>query len=954
MTNTRSSRYGQTLRTILSRRNKKKGNQKSDHLKGTGQTNIKAPDQKKCKKNSELEHLKFEYKKMKRKHEQLKEQQITETTLRKLHNVYAKIKDQEKEKSSLKEELSGFRESDPKKQKGISKNNQNNEFKDEGIEQKKKKIENLTKSIDELKSKKKINFNEKVNSKQTKLKDLTNETNRLLLDLSFLKEHMKMLQKPKQRNKEEEEKLMIQKRLLKRIQEQYSQQKRKAKKIWFDINNLQSINKSSLDYRQTQSSIKIKCSSIQVENEKLQHEIDTLKQLKATSENRTIGSESETSCSDFSSNNSHHNNHYNTNYTSDSDNSLSIQQSNKKRNTLNLKKSTSTISKGRRKLRISPSLSTKTIYHRTISELTETATHTDGSESFTMTFSDSCNSEQGFVNKIARFKDNMGNNEELWHNQINNGLAHYSNKKIKKPITISTQSLQKRTKKRSHSVNLISNVTIQPKKIKTNDSEVSLDLPNMLIIKKYKLLMKQQQKQKQQQQQQLEKKEKETEDRNKNYKEKENKLKKVDIPSLEVLLKIPKGVAYFKEFLCVHLNQENLLFFQSVKDYKANCQTQKQINKEAKKIIKKYIIPGSLFEINIESKTRQKILDLHSDSNYSTVMFDQAHQTVYNHLNLNSWEPFIQTRLFKTLLIELKKDQSYQTNPNFKKSKLIYPIKKKIVLNEEMEYLDNYHDAEKLSVMLLKKLTHILMIFYKISANNINLQLVSKSLIYRKFVKETLYLQRVRLNKLNEQQKLCFFINIYNLLFLHGLINYGIPTNRNGVKKFNQKCCYRICNDYFSLKDIYHGILRANNTYKSSLRNQNYFKKTDTRTKISLKKVQPQFHFALINFHFNIQLQIFTSSNIEQNFDSITRNVLTKLVKFSNKKLLLPNIFKLYKKDFGGIKNILNWINSNSSNKIYTYKKNNHNLVIKYPKNSLINPNFKILTQSMKLKNQFL
>ncbi|KAJ6226100.1 electron carrier/ protein disulfide oxidoreductase [Anaeramoeba flamelloides] len=966
MTNIRRPRYGQTLRTILSRRNKKKGNQKRDQLKGRGQTDIKASDQKKSKKNPELEHLRFEYKKMKRTYEQLKEQQITETTLRKLQNLYAKIKDQEKEKFNLKEELSDFRESDPKKQKGISKSSQNSDSEDNEIQQKKKKIEKLTKSIDFLKSNQKINFNEKVNSKQTKLKNLTNETNLLLLDLSLLKEDLKIFKNPKQQNKEDEEKIMIQEKILNRIREQYSQQKRKAKKIEFDINNLQSMNKSPLDYRQTQSSIKIKCSSIQVENEKLQHEIDALKQLKASSENKTARSESETSYSDFSSNISHNSNHENTTYTSDSDNSFSIQKSIKKRNTINLKKSPSTISKGLIKLKIPSSLSTKTRYHRTISELTETATHTDGSESFSISFSDSCNSEQDFGNKITRFEGNTGNNEELWHNQINNGLTHYSKKKTHRTLAISTQDTEKRTKKRSHSVYFISNVTIKPKSRNNNDSEDSLDLPNMDMINKYKLLMKQQQpqqpqKQKQQQQQQQqkqqqeeEKKKNEQEDRNENNEEKENKYKNVDIPSLEVLLTIPKGVAYFKEFLCVHLNQENLLFFQNVKDYKANCQTQKQINKEAKKIIKKYIIPSSIFEINIESKMRQKILDLHSVSNYSTIMFDQAQQTAYNHMNLNSWESFTQTNLFKILLKELMQDQNYQYNPNVKKSKLIYPIKKKIVLNEEIEYLGKYHDAEKLSAELLKKLTQILMTFYKISSNNINLQLVSKSLIYRKFVKETSHLQRIRLNNLDKQQKFCFFINIYNLLFLNGLINYGIPSNRNEVKRFYQKCCYRICNDYFCLKDIYHGILRANNTHKLSLRNQNYFKKTDARGKLSLKKVQPQFHFALINFHFNVQLQIFTSNNIEQNLKSIAQNVLTKLVKFSNKKLLLPNIFKLYEKDFGGIKNILNWINSNSSNSLYTQNTNIHNLVIKYPKNSLVNPNFIIMKEQMELKNQFL
>ncbi|KAJ3426886.1 electron carrier/ protein disulfide oxidoreductase [Anaeramoeba flamelloides] len=966
MTNIRSSRYGHLLGTILSRRNKNKTIPKSETVKGTKKTENKQPEQKKITKiDKELESLKFKYKKLKRKYSQLTDQRITETTLRKLRDLLGRIKDQEKEKSFLTQELSGLGLNKTKTHTPIPIGNNNqdkNGSEDEEIEEKKKKIQKLTQSINFLKSNKKDNLKEKVNSKQAKLKELTTNTNDLLVDLNLLKEDLQNLQKFEQVNKEDEEKSMIQERILKRIREQYSQEERKAKKIGFEINNFKSMNKSSLQCRQTIGSIKMKCKTIKVENEKLKMEIGDLQQLKETSENRTFRSGSDISYSDFSNNhqsnnsnneyNSDSNYNYNTNTASntttsnnsDSDNSFSMKHSIPKRTrNLNLKKSPTTSSKGIKRLKFTPSLSTKTIYHRTISEITETATHTDSSESLTMTFSDSCNSEQDFENKITRFEGNDSNNEELWNSQMSNKIEDYPNKKTNKLFTNRTQRIEKKIRPRSNSISVVTNVSIKLQKQNKNKSEDAGNIFNKELIDKYKLLTKQLQQQKKIQIQQKVKTEKKE--------EKQQKI--VNIPSLQVLLTIPKGVAYFKEYLCVHLNQENLLFFQSIKDYKANCQTQKQINKEAKKIIKKYIIPGSIFEINIESKTRHKILDLHSLNNYSTMMFDQAQSTVFNHMDLNSWESFIETKLFKILLKELMQDKNYQYNPNIKKSKLIFPIKKKIVLNEEIEYLGKYYDAEKLSADLLKQLIQILMTFYKISSNNINLQLVSKSLIYRKFVKETLYLQRVRLNKMSEQQKLCFFINIYNLLFLQGLINYEIPTNRTTIKKFKQKCCYRIGENYYSLTDIYHGVLRANSTNKSSLRSQNYFKKSDTRNKIALKKIQPQFHFALINFHFNIPLQIFTLDNIEQNLKLITQKVLIKLIKLSNQKLLLPNIFKLYEKDFGGIKNILNWIKSLCSNN-YGYQNNNKpDFVIKFTKNTSIIPNFTILTEPLELKNRY-
>jgi len=38
-------------------------------------------------------------------------------------------------------------------------------------------------------------------------------------------------------------------------------------------------------------------------------------------------------------------------------------------------------------------------------------------------------------------------------------------------------------------------------------------------------------------------------------------------------------------------------------------------------------------------------------------------------------------------------------------------------------------------------------------------------------------LQRVDVSSLSPSDKLAFFINVYNLLVIHGLVNYGPPTS---------------------------------------------------------------------------------------------------------------------------------------------------------------------------------
>ena len=41
----------------------------------------------------------------------------------------------------------------------------------------------------------------------------------------------------------------------------------------------------------------------------------------------------------------------------------------------------------------------------------------------------------------------------------------------------------------------------------------------------------------------------------------------------------------------------------------------------------------------------------------------------------------------------------------------------------------------------------------------------------------TLELQRVDLEKISREEKLAFFINIYNALVIHGTVEKGKPTN---------------------------------------------------------------------------------------------------------------------------------------------------------------------------------
>ncbi len=61
---------------------------------------------------------------------------------------------------------------------------------------------------------------------------------------------------------------------------------------------------------------------------------------------------------------------------------------------------------------------------------------------------------------------------------------------------------------------------------------------------------------------------------------------------------------------------------------------------------------------------------------------------------------------------------------------------------------------------------------------------VWKSIEFRKFSLMTAELQPLDISKLDDTEKTCFFINIYNTLLLHGLMRFSAPSDPLELKLF--------------------------------------------------------------------------------------------------------------------------------------------------------------------------
>lgn len=159
------------------------------------------------------------------------------------------------------------------------------------------------------------------------------------------------------------------------------------------------------------------------------------------------------------------------------------------------------------------------------------------------------------------------------------------------------------------------------------------------------------------------------------------------------------------------------------------------------------------------------------------------------------------------------------------------------------------------------------------------------------------------LHSLQERnQKLAFWINIYNTAVIHGVIELGIQKSVRETFGFFDRVVYEIGDFRFSLNEIEHGILRGNRRPPYGLRKP--FRKKDPRMLFAISPPDLRIHFALvcgarscppIGFYeadqIDLQLQLASESFIN-----------SPQVKIYPKEetVCLSKIFKWYKGDFGG------------------------------------------------------
>jgi hypothetical protein len=177
-----------------------------------------------------------------------------------------------------------------------------------------------------------------------------------------------------------------------------------------------------------------------------------------------------------------------------------------------------------------------------------------------------------------------------------------------------------------------------------------------------------------------------------------------------------------------------------------------------------------------------------------------------------------------------------------------------------------------------------------------------RSKAYSSYVELTSSLKNVDLADLKtREERLAFWINLYNVIVIHGVIELGIKDSVKEVRNFFRRVQYNVGDMHFSPDDIEHGILRGNRRPPNGILRR--FHENDKRKIFSIIPVDPRIHFALVCASSSCPpIEVYTAEMIDSELNIAGESFLNSggiVLDTVNNKVSLSRIFKWYGQDFG-------------------------------------------------------
>eukprot|EP00171_Calliarthron_tuberculosum_P009401 IDg9401t1 len=184
--------------------------------------------------------------------------------------------------------------------------------------------------------------------------------------------------------------------------------------------------------------------------------------------------------------------------------------------------------------------------------------------------------------------------------------------------------------------------------------------------------------------------------------------------------------------------------------------------------------------------------------------------------------------------------------------------------------------------------------------DDIDYSLLAKSKAFREYALDSTELQHVQLVGLSRDELMAFFVNLYNILCIHGYVVCGPPTNFWRRWIFFRYLSYRVAGLDMTLDDIEHGILRGNKRAPTNMLMQQ-LRPSDPKCQFVFTRRDERIHFVIsAGTRSDPKVRILSGESLEDDLNEATEEFLSYSVKVNTelKKVTLPRIFLWYSDDF--------------------------------------------------------
>ncbi len=225
---------------------------------------------------------------------------------------------------------------------------------------------------------------------------------------------------------------------------------------------------------------------------------------------------------------------------------------------------------------------------------------------------------------------------------------------------------------------------------------------------------------------------------------------------------------------------------------------------------------------------------------------------------------------------------------------------KKILLNDGAPRGDI--PPQEMAARLKSAMSALKAAFFETGAGRVAYERIKGSESYQAYLQLSNNLKAMDLEALaRREESIAFWINLYNVTVIHGVIALGIRDSVKEVRNFFRRVHYQVGTHLFCPDDMEHGILRGNRRPPYSLFRR--FRGSDPRLSYIVEPPDPRIHFTLVCGSASCPfIDVYTSENLDQELTIASQTFINSpsvVLDRSRRSLSLSRIFLWYGPDFG-------------------------------------------------------